>query len=153
MNTPKLSQRIFASIFDFFIKLSLLLLALIPSIVSLINVLISDNGWNVAALYISSVFSGAIALLFVMGYSIILPLYLNGQTLGKKYFNISVVKSGGSQIDFKTLAIRELTRLFIILTTFGMSLFVDLITLLTSRRRATFYDILSSTSVVDVLVE
>ncbi len=153
MNTPKLSHRISASIFDFFILLALILIALIPSIVSLINVLISDNTWNVVALYISSFFSGALALLFIILYNIILPVYLHGQTLGKKYFNIAIVKNGGANVDFKTMFARELTRVFVLITTFGLSIFVDLITLLTSRGRVSFYDTLSSTLVVDVLVE
>ena len=153
MNAPKLSHRIFADIFDTFIVFALVLIALIPSIVSLINVLISDNGWNVAALYISSVISGALALVFVILYHIVLPVYLNGQSLGKKYFNIMVVKNNGSPIDFKTMFIRELVRVFVLLTSFGLSLIVDLITLSTSRGRVSFYDTLSSTSVVDVLVE
>ena len=153
MNAPKLSHRILASLFDIFILLALVLIALIPSIVSLINVLVSDNSWNVAALYVSSFFSGATALIFVIIYTIVVPVYLNGQTFGKKYFNISVVKKNGTQIDFKTMFIRELSRVFVLLATLGLSLIVDLITLLTSHGGVTFYDTLSSTSVVDVFVE
>ena len=153
MNTPKLSHRIFAGIFDTLIVFALVLIALIPSIVSLINVLISDNTWNVVALYFSSFISGALSLVFVILYLIVLPVYLNGQSLGKKYFNIMVIKNNGTPIDFRTMFIRELVRIFILLATFGLSIFVDLITLSTSRGRVSFYDTLSSTSVVDVLVE
>ena len=153
MNAPKLSHRIFAGLFDTFIVFALVLIALIPSIVSLINVLISDNAWNVVALYISSVVSGALALVFIILYHIVLPVYLNGQSLGKKYFNIMIVKNNGSPVDFRTMFIRELVRVFVLLTSFGLSIFVDLITLSTSRGRVSFYDTLSSTSVVDVLVE
>ena len=153
MNTPKFSHRIFATIFDLLIVFALVLIAMIPSIVSLVNVLISDNTWNVIALYISSFVSGALAIIFFILYAIVLPVYLNGQTLGKKYFNLTIVKNNGTPVDFKTMFIRELARIFIFLTTFGLSLIIDLLVALTSRGGLSFYDTLSSTTTIDVLVE
>lgn len=153
MKTPKISHRIFSAIFDFFIMLALILIAMIPSVVSLINTFVNNTTINVVSLYLSTSISGALALVLIILYSIVVPVLLHGQTLGKKYFNLSIVKVNGQNIDFKSMFIRELTRLFAILASFGLVLIVDFITLVTSRGQTTFYDILASTNVVDVFGE
>lgn len=147
------SHRLFAILFDVFIVLAIIVVACIPSVVSFINVSIDKSTINIVALYISAFFSGALSLIGIILYSIVLPVFMKGQTLGKRYFNITIMKVNGNEVDFKTMFVRELTRLFVIIVTLGLSIIVDLITIITSRGNSTFYDTISATKVVDVFVE
>ena len=153
MKKTLIGHRLLAILFDTFIVLAIIIVANIPAVISFVNVSINKSTVNIVALYIAAFFSGALSLIGIILYTIVVPVFLNGQTLGKKYFNLAIVKNNGSDIDFKTMFIRELTRFFIIIVSFGLSIIVDLITLMTSRGCSTFYDTISTTKVVDVLVE
>lgn len=153
MKRTLLTHRLFAILFDVFIVLAIIIIANIPAVMSFVNASINKSTINIVALYIASFLSGALSLIGIILYTIVVPVFLNGQTLGKKYFNLTIVKNNGADIDFKTMFIRELTRFFLIIVTFGLSIIVDLITLITSRGNATFYDTISTTKVVDVFVE
>lgn len=153
MKRTLISHRLFAILFDIFIVLAIVVISNIPSVVSFINVSIDKSTINIVALYISAFFSGALSFIGIILYTIVVPVFLNGQTLGKRYFNLTIVKNNGGDIDFKTMFIRELSRFFIIIVTLGLSIIVDLITLVTSRGNSTFYDTISTTKVVDVFVE
>lgn len=48
--------------------------------------------------------------LLIWGYFVVFELYTNGQTPGKRYMKIRVVKEGGGAIDFTDIAIRNLLR-------------------------------------------
>lgn len=153
MKKTRISHRLLAILFDTFIVLAIVIIANIPSVISFVNVSINKTTPNVVALYIAALLSGALSLVGIILYTIVVPVYLNGQTLGKRYFNLTIVRNNGQEIDFKTMFTRELTRFLIILVTFGISIIVDLISILTSKSNATFYDTISSTKVVDVFVE
>lgn len=153
MKKTLISHRLLAILFDTFIVLAIIVVANIPSIMSFINVTLKNSTINIVAMYIAAFLSGALSLVGIILYTIVVPVFLKGQTLGKRYFNLTIVKTNGGEIDFKTMFIRELTRFFIILCTLGISIIVDIITLITSRGNSTFYDTISTTKVVDVFAE
>lgn len=141
-------NRIFASIYDSIIVCALCLLSIIPSVVSFINVLVDDSTINSVALYISAFFGGGISLAVFIVYCVLVPVFWNGQTLGKRLFGIKTEKINGNKVDIKSMFLRTVLRGVIFFSTFGLSLIIDLITLC-SKEHLTFYDILASTIVVD----
>lgn len=151
MKKPPVISRILATIFDFVLVAALCLVSLIPAIISLVNTLISNNNLNITALFISAFFGGGLTIVIIIVYSIVLPVYWNGQTLGKRFFFMQTIKQNGDQVDFKCMFIRVMFHVFMIFATFGVSIFVDFITLCFSKRHVTFYDILASTCVKDVI--
>lgn len=62
-----------------------------------------DDSWVVAFLIV-------IFFLLFWGYFAIFEFYMNGQTPGKRYIKIRVVKEGGGAIDFNDVIIRNLLR-------------------------------------------
>ncbi|MFA5687418.1 MAG: RDD family protein [Bacilli bacterium] len=151
MNRAKSYHRIFANLFDLIVVASLLLLLTFRSIIALINGLVNPSSLDSLALFILSFSSGIFTFAIVLIYFVILPLFWNGQTLGKRFFKIKIMKIDGSEIDFKTIFLRESTRVLLVIMTFGFSALVDMIILIISKQGLGFYDYVSSTQVVDVV--
>ena len=86
----------------------------------------------------------------VVAYFVVLPIFWNGQTLGKRFFRIRIIKTDGSDIDFKTIFLREMTRVLMFILTFGISAFADTMVLLFSNQRIGFYDYVAATQVIDI---
>lgn len=52
--------------------------------------------------------AGVLAIVFYLGYYFVLELKVyKGQTFGKRLFKLKVVKDDGSDVDFKTILLRE----------------------------------------------
>lgn len=151
MNRAKSYHRIFANLFDLIIMVGLLLLLTFRSIIALINGLVNPSSLDSLALFMQSFISGIFTFAFILIYFVILPIVWNGQTLGKRFFKIKVIKVDGSEIDFKTIFLREVTRVLLVITTFGFSALVDMIILIVSKQGICFYDYVASTQVVDVV--
>jgi uncharacterized RDD family membrane protein YckC len=143
-------HRIFANIFDIVVISAIGLLLTFRSLIELITALLNPTSLDSLALYLSAMGSGALALIAVMFYFIALPIYWKGQTLGKRFFKIKIIKNDGSEIDFKTIFLREMVRVLLFILTFGVSAFADTIVLLLSRQKIGFYDYVAATSVIDV---
>ncbi|MFA5481609.1 MAG: RDD family protein [Bacilli bacterium] len=150
MKRAKSYHRIFANIFDIVVISAIGLLLTFRSLIELITALLNPTSLDSLALYLSAMGSGALALIAVMFYFIALPIYWKGQTLGKRFFKIKIIKNDGSEIDFKTIFLREMVRVLLFILTFGVSAFADTIVLLLSRQKIGFYDYVAATSVIDV---
>lgn len=151
MNKAKPYHRIFANLFDIVVVSALILLLTFQSLISLINGLVNPSSLDSLALFLLSFISGVFTFAIVLIYFVILPLYWNGQTLGKRFFKIKITKLDGNKIDFKTLFLREASRLLIFILTFGLSAIADTFILIFSKQGIGFYDYVASTMVVDVL--
>ena len=151
MNRAKSYHRIFANLFDLIVVASLLLLLTFRSIIALINGLVNPSSLDSLALFILSSPPPTSTYAIVLIYFEIIPLFSKGQTLGKRFFKIKIMKIDGSEIDFKTIFLRESTRVLLVIMTFGFSALVDMIILIISKQGLGFYDYVSSTQVVDVV--
>ncbi len=149
MKKPSASNRILAALLDILIGISFCLLTLIPTIVCFANASMESTQINIVALLISSFLSGSLSLGILIIYFVILPVHFDGQTFGKRFFSIKCQKKDGSKVDYKSMIIRSLFRILVAFATFGLSIIVDLITLISSKDHLTFYDILASIVVVD----
>lgn len=149
MNRAKSYHRIFANIFDLVVIVAIALLLTFRSLISLITALINPTSLDSLALYLSAFGSGALAFMAVIAYFIVLPIFWNGQTLGKRFFKIRIIKNDGSDIDFKTIFLREMIRVLLFILTFGVSAFADTMVLLFSKQRIGFYDYVAATQVID----
>lgn len=150
MNRAKSYHRIFANIFDLVVIVAIALLLTFRSLISLIIALINPTSLDSLALYLSAFGSGALAFMAVIAYFIVLPIFWNGQTLGKRFFKIRIIKNDGSDIDFKTIFLREMIRVLLFILTFGVSAFADTMVLLFSKQRIGFYDYVAATQVIDI---
>jgi uncharacterized RDD family membrane protein YckC len=150
MNRAKSYHRIFANIFDLVVIVAIALLLTFRSLISLITALINPTSLDSLALYLSAFGSGALAFMAVIAYFIVLPIFWNGQTLGKRFFKIRIIKNDGSDIDFKTIFLREMIRVLLFILTLGVSAFADTMVLLFSKQRIGFYDYVAATQVIDI---
>ena len=150
MNRAESYHRIFANIFDLVVIVAIALLLTFRSLISLITALINPTSLDSLALYLSAFGSGALAFMAVIAYFIVLPIFWNGQTLGKRFFKIRIIKNDGSDIDFKTIFLREMIRVLLFILTFGVSAFADTMVLLFSKQRIGFYDYVAATQVIDI---
>lgn len=150
MNRAKSYHRIFANIFDLVVIAAATLLLTFRSLIELITTIVDSTRLNSVALYLSAFGSGALALIGIIVYFIALPIFWNGQTLGKRFFKIKIIRNDGSDIDFKTIFLREMLRTLLFVLTFGVSAFADTMVLLFSKQRIGFYDYVAATQVIDI---
>ena len=149
--TAKPRNRILATIYDLTIVFAFALLIMSSSIVSMIDTLNSATKLNIFSLYFNAVITGGIVLVFLCLYYLIIPVYWKGQTFGKRFFKVKIVKQDGSDVNFQTLFIREIFgRVFIALLSLGFSSLVNCIMLCLSKQHLAFHDVLTSTKVIDV---
>jgi len=150
LNRAKSYHRIFANIFDLVVIAAATLLLTFRSLIELITTIVDPTRLNSVALYLSAFGSGALALIGIIVYFIALPIFWNGQTLGKRFFKIKIIRNDGSDIDFKTIFLREMLRTLLFVLTFGVSAFADTMVLLFSKQRIGFYDYVAATQVIDI---
>ena len=149
--SAKPAKRIIAFLIDTILNAAAAVILLIPAIVALTNVFVTRNDLNIIALFIASLFSGALIITFAIFYFVCLPVVWEGQTLGKRVMNIRVVDSRTNEgPNAKTMFLREATRILIFVLSVGLSLFASLITLCISEKHTTFHEQMSSTRVVNV---
>lgn len=152
MKITSTTNRLIAALFDFFIVMAISLIALIPAIISFLSYINDpEQVMNTAALFISSFTSGALVVVVLVLYLIVLPVFIGGQTLGKRFFHIRIVKTNGKQLDFRAMFTREMVHILFLILTIGLVSVVDLIILLSSKNKQSFYDVLASTCVIDVV--
>lgn len=129
MELAGLGSRFVAKIIDWLIKGLVLFTALI-----LVMLAIGTGGafWlgSGASMYLLALVI-ALGLGFMLGYDILFELRNNGQTPGKKFAGIRVVRESGAPVDFSSVCIRNLMSLIDFLPT--MYLFGGLFVLMNGR--------------------
>lgn len=147
----KPSKRILAFLFDLALNIAVAMILLIPAILALINIFITTNTPNIIALFISSFISGALVICFSIFYFICLPIFWDGQTVGKRFFGIRVIDVTTNETpNAKVMFIREAIRIVICVLTFGISTLASFIAIIVSEKHVAFHEEISSTRVVNV---
>lgn len=142
-------RRILAFILDFLLVISFIALCLTPALICLIDLMGNAKTLNMLSTAITFFIGGALSILIIFAYFVILPANWSGQTLGRRFFLMQIKKTNGVNVSYKDMFIRVVLRIFIVLITLGFSIIVDLISLIFSPEHLTFYDVLASTKVVD----
>lgn len=151
MQEAKASKRILAMMLDLAIFYAVSLIIAIRPILALIDTLVNHTSSNAWSLFISALLAGGVVVIFMLLYFLILPLYWKGQTIGKRFFGIRIVKENGDEVNFQTLFLRDVIgNMFVILLSFGLSILINLVILLISNKHQTFPDTLAFTKVIDV---
>ena len=142
-------RRILSFFLDFLLVSSFSALALTPAIICFIDLMGEPKLMSMISTSITFFVGGALCILLTFAYFVILPSNWDGQTLGKRFFLMRLVKNNGDKVTYKDMFLRITIRAVITLITFGFSIIVDLITLIFSSEHLTFYDVLASTKTVD----
>ncbi|WP_031542605.1 RDD family protein [Mesoplasma photuris] len=100
--TPIVKEYSLANIYRvFFARLFDIIISSIPGFVSSILIVPDVDDWGMMFLSLS------IAFVFLFSYFIVLPYFMNGDTIGKKIFGIRLIKNDDTKIQFKHLLTRE----------------------------------------------
>lgn len=147
----KARHRILAYLFDWVVVFTFCIIVMLLPIVSLFDALNGTSNQDLVYLVISTLLYGGLCFIFIVFYFLVVPLFVKGQTLGKKIFRIKMVKLDGSDVDFLTLFTRELCgKVFIDFASFGFTIISRFITVALHENHSTFHDVLASTKVIDL---
>ena len=100
--------------------------------------------------------SSLLSIISVIIFFILIPTFVwKGQTIGKRWLNIAIVKNDDQEVNLKTMIIREIFFLFgyikipYLSLVVGFVAFVDPFFIFSSERR-TLHDLIAKTKVIDV---
>ena len=149
----KPSKRILAYLIDLAIIATISIILLIPAILALVNMFANKTDANIIALFISSFVSGALCLSFAIFYFVCVPVFWEGQTVGKRFLNIRIIDiKVNDGPNAKVMFLREAIRITIFVLTFGLSAIASTLCLCISKKHIAFHEEISSTRVVNVNV-
>jgi uncharacterized RDD family membrane protein YckC len=151
MQSSKAKHQVMAYLFDLVIVYAFFLLLFAVPIINMVNGVNNNDSTLILYSTILMVIFGAIFMLFIIFYFVIMPLFRNGQTIGKMFFKIKVIRVDNQKLDASTLFLREIVgRYFINLLTLGLNDLVILLVICLTDDRRGFHDVLASTRIVDV---
>ncbi len=143
--------RLFADLFDWAIVYAVALIFSIRSILAFIEAVTQPSSANITTAFIDAIVTGSFIIIIFIVYFLVLPVNWNGQTIGKRFFKIHVIRRDGKPVDFQTMFVREVFgRLLVGIISLGASIIAETFVMLASDRHQTFHDTLASTQVVDV---
>lgn len=141
-------NRILASLIDGFVMFLIIAsICTYPTIV-LIRDLVNHTFYNSDALWLAFCLVGSFAVWIL--YLFLSALILKNATLGMRINHLVFVKSNGNNLTARTIILREAAVVFCIVFSLGFSIIFDPISMFCSENDRNFYDILSSTKVVNV---
>lgn len=141
-------NRILASLIDGFIMLLLLIAVCTVPTISLIRDIIKEASVVSDALWLGFSLFGTYCLWIL--YLFLSALVFRNATLGMRINHLVFKKTNGNNMTARTLLFRETAVVFCIVFSFGFTLIFDPISVICSENGKNFYDIFSSTKVVDV---
>lgn len=151
MKKAKAKHRIMSFLFDWVIVYFFCVLLMLFPIVNFIKDYGNATKEEVLSLVICLILFSLSCFIFIVFYFVILPVLLKGQTLGKKFFGIKIVKQNGDEVDYATLFVRELIgKVLIDFASFGLTVFIRAITLSLKGSYYSFQDVLTNTMVIDI---
>ena len=90
----------------------------------------------------------------VLSYYAIVPLFLKGQTIGKKVFKLKLVTADENEIDYKVMFFREaVCRILIRNLSLGVSDIISCIIMIIRDDNKTLADVFAKTKVIDLKEE
>ena len=151
MKLAKVRHRIMSSLLDFGLAFGvfvILTIGKLPFIISMLN----ESEHIVTSKFILDVFRyGIIFAIIILIYYIVVPIFFNGQTIGKKVFKLQIVSENGEKLDYKTMFYREgIGRIFINFASLGLTIIVSTIIMALREDRKDLADILAKTKVIDL---
>lgn len=151
MKLAKVRHRLLASLLDLGIVLGMLGIITLGKLPIIINIFSQEN-YTVTAKFILDIFRyGIIFAILMLVYYIVIPLFLNGQTIGKKIFKLQIFRDDGKKMDYKTMFYREgVGRIFINFASLGITAFASIIIMIIREDKKDLADILAKTKVIDL---
>lgn len=150
MKLADVKHRVMATIVDkvvLFFVLSIMFLGIWPKVV---YYYVNDIAFT-AGLITGFIFSIMLYTFILLSYYVILPMFLKGQTIGKKLFNIKIVKDDENELTYSELFLREgVCRVFIRTLSFGLSFIVSFIIMCIRKDKKGIADIFAKTKVIDI---
>lgn len=133
------------SLISFFAILLILILTSTTDIITIIN-----NGTATSISIINVIGAGLLIEIFLIFYLVVIPLMNKGSTIGQRMFHMTMVKEDGTDVDFKTLFVRQVVgNTIILVSTLSVGWIVSLIVMLYRRDNATIADLVGKTYVID----
>jgi len=147
----KVRHRVMAALLDLGIALAFGALVAIFKLPFIISMFTSSEH-VVTTKFIVDVFRwGILISVLLLIYYVVVPLFFNGQTIGKKVFKLKMVREDGSEVDYKTMFYREgIGRIFINFASLGVTAIVSIIVMGLREDKKGLADILAKTKVIDL---
>lgn len=153
MKLATVRHRIVSSIFDQVIISAISLVVFIavwPGVIVSIVTLEPLSLWMVLKFMRMAIVYTFIVLLYYM----VVPMYIKGQTLSKKFLKIKVVNEDDSDVDYKVLFFREaICRILLRSLTFGISDLISCIIMILRDDNKNLSDVFAKTKVIDLKEE
>ena len=128
MKLAKVRHRIMATLLDLGIIIGFFILIALTKLPFIISMFKSKEHLVTTKLIVDVFRWGIILGVLLLVYYIVVPLLLNGQTVGKKVFKLQIVKEDGSELDYKTMFYREgIGRILINFASLGITAFASIV--------------------------
>ena len=151
MKLAKVRHRIMATLLDLLIISSVFVIIAISKLPFIIS-MFTTGEHVVTTKFIIDVFRwGILISILILVYYVVTPLFLEGQTFGKKVFKLKIVKEDGTKLDYRTLFYREgVGRIFINFASLGITNIVSIVIMLLRDDKKGLADVLAKTKVIDL---
>ena len=151
MKLAKVRHRVMAALLDLGIVMAFIILIGITKLPFIIS-MFTTGEHTVTGKFIVDVFRwGIMYSVLLLIYYVVTPLFLNGQTIGKKVFKLQMVTLDGKTVDYKTMFYREaIGRIFINFASLGITAIVSIVVMGLRKDKRNIADILAKTKVVDL---
>jgi uncharacterized RDD family membrane protein YckC len=153
MKLAKLRHRIVSSVFDQLIISTISMIVFItvwPGVIVSIVTLEPLTLWMVMRFIRMAIVYTFIVLLYYM----VVPIYIKGQTISKKFLKIKVVNEDGSDVDYKVLFFREaICRILLRSLSFGLTDLISCIIMILRDDNKNLSDVFAKTKVIDLKEE
>lgn len=153
MKLARVRHRMIAAILDYLIILGIAFILFITVWPGVIVSIITNE--PVTLMMVLKLLRTIILYTFVvLGYYAIVPLFLKGQTIGKKVFKLKIVTIDESEIDYKVMFFREaVCRILIRNLSLGLSDIISCIIMIIREDNKTLADVFAKTKVIDLKEE
>jgi uncharacterized RDD family membrane protein YckC len=135
LELPGLGSRFFAQLIDFILKLGVSIFVLVAALIVLDLMGHKFQNWVDDPPYLAIAIIAGLLYIFLLVYDIFFEVRWNGQTPGKWWAGIRVIRDGGAPINFQTSAIRNFLATADSLPVPPLMLLGALLVLLTSRHQ------------------
>lgn len=151
MKLAKVRHRVMASLLDFAIASSFVIIITLFKLPFTISMVLNEEN-IVTTKFIIDVFRWGILLcmMFLIYYTVV-PWLLKGQTIGKKVFKLKIVKENDEDVDLVTMFYRDgVGSIFIHFASLGLTVIVSIIVMSLREDKKGLGDILAKTKVIDL---
>lgn len=151
MKLATVRHRIMSSLLDFGIVAGIFIVLTIGKLPFIISMLTTSEHL-VTTKFIIDVFRYAVIFTIIMLiYYIVIPLFFNGQTIGKKIFKLKIIRENEQKLDYRTMFYREgIGRIFLNFASLGVTIIVSTIIMAIREDKKDLKDILAKTKVIDL---